>query len=87
MINPVIQYTTFERLTALLLSFRARKGVTPTGLGKVGSRGSLSDWDLFLLGAVSKLVATGGTYPFVCFFFFFLDVSGDRGGGRGEVEA
>lgn len=65
-INPVIQYTTFERLVGALLAWRiARRGVTPTGgAGGVG-RSSLSDWDLFVLGAVSKLVATGGTYPYV----------------------
>jgi hypothetical protein len=66
-INPVIQYTTFERLVGGLLAYRAvRKGVTSTGSrpGGVG-RSSLSDWDMFVLGAVSKLVATGGTYPYV----------------------
>ncbi|GFZ45945.1 hypothetical protein JCM24511_03678 [Saitozyma sp. JCM 24511] len=65
-INPVIQYTTFERLVGALLAWRiARRGVTPTGgAGGVG-RSSLSDWDLFVLGAVSKLVATGGTYPYI----------------------
>jgi adenine nucleotide transporter 17 len=68
-INPVIQYTTFERLVGVLLSWRiARRGVTPTSTGTGGGgvgRSSLSDWDLFVLGAVSKLVATGGTYPYV----------------------
>ncbi|RSH93758.1 hypothetical protein EHS25_006406 [Saitozyma podzolica] len=65
-INPVIQYTTFERLVGVLLAWRiARRGVTQTGgAGGVG-RSSLSDWDLFVLGAVSKLVATGGTYPYI----------------------
>lgn len=62
-INPVIQYTTYERLVGVLLAWRlARKGSQPTG--KVG-RSSLTDWDLFMLGAVSKLVATGGTYPYI----------------------
>ncbi|KAK4689127.1 solute carrier family 25 (peroxisomal adenine nucleotide transporter), member 17, partial [Tremellales sp. Uapishka_1] len=63
-INPVIQYTTFERLTSLLLNYRLSKGVTPTGKRGTG-RGALSDWDLFFLGALSKLVATGGTYPYI----------------------
>ena len=60
-INPVVQYTTFERLVTILLSYRqARSGTTAT---KPVGRSALSDWDLFLLGAVSKLIATGGTYP------------------------
>lgn len=64
-INPVIQYTTFERLVSVLLSYRlARTGASPTGK-KALTRSSLSDWDMFFLGAVSKLVATGGTYPYI----------------------
>ncbi|WWD16260.1 hypothetical protein CI109_100686 [Kwoniella shandongensis] len=64
-INPVIQYTTFERLVSLLLNYRlGRQGVTPTGKKALG-RSSLTDWDLFFLGAASKLVATGGTYPYI----------------------
>ncbi|WVF71817.1 hypothetical protein IAT40_006625 [Kwoniella sp. CBS 6097] len=64
-INPVIQYTTFERLVSLLLGYRlARQGATSTGQKALG-RSSLSDWDLFILGAASKLVATGGTYPYI----------------------
>ncbi|WVR05496.1 hypothetical protein IAU60_002514 [Kwoniella sp. DSM 27419] len=64
-INPVIQYTTFERLASVLLGLRlARRGATSTGAKALG-RSSLSDWDLFFLGAASKLVATGGTYPYI----------------------
>ncbi|OCF32094.1 solute carrier family 25 (peroxisomal adenine nucleotide transporter), member 17 [Kwoniella heveanensis BCC8398] len=64
-INPVIQYTTFERLVSVLLGYRlARQGATSTGQKALG-RSSLSDWDLFILGAASKLVATGGTYPYI----------------------
>ncbi|WRT67504.1 uncharacterized protein IL334_004476 [Kwoniella shivajii] len=64
-INPVIQYTTFERLVSVLLSYRlSRTGATSTGQKALG-RSSLSDWDLFFLGAASKLVATGGTYPYI----------------------
>ncbi|TYJ52460.1 hypothetical protein B9479_006935 [Cryptococcus floricola] len=64
-LNPVIQYTTFERLVSLLLGFRlAKQGATPTGKTALG-RSSLSDWDLFFLGALSKLVATSGTYPYI----------------------
>jgi len=66
--NPVIQYTTYERLVGMLLAYRTAKGgLTPTGKSGVLGRSSLSDWDLFFLGAASKLVATGGTYPYVSF--------------------
>ena len=61
----ICQYTTFERLVDLLLSYRlSRRGMTPMGKAAAG-RSSLSDWDFFFLGALSKLVATGGTYPYV----------------------
>ena len=66
--NPVIQYTTYERLVGMLLAYRTAKGgLTATGKSGVLGRSSLSDWDLFFLGAASKLVATGGTYPYVSF--------------------
>lgn len=61
-INPVIQYTTFERLVALLLSYRTTKG---NAQAATRGRSSLTDWDLFILGAASKLVATGITYPYI----------------------
>ncbi|EIW69688.1 hypothetical protein TREMEDRAFT_62557 [Tremella mesenterica DSM 1558] len=62
-INPVIQYTTYERLVGILLAWRiARRGTASSG--KVG-RSALTDWDLFILGAASKLVATGFTYPYI----------------------
>ncbi|WVW82682.1 hypothetical protein I302_104693 [Kwoniella bestiolae CBS 10118] len=65
-VNPVIQYTTFERLVSLLLTYRLnRQGTTSTTAQKALGRSSLSDWDLFILGAASKLVATGGTYPYI----------------------
>ncbi|BEJ12326.1 hypothetical protein CspHIS471_0207860 [Cutaneotrichosporon sp. HIS471] len=60
-INPVIQYTTFERMVTLLLNYRAKK----SGSATVGTRSALSDWDLFMLGAISKLIATGITYPYL----------------------
>jgi adenine nucleotide transporter 17 len=64
-LNDDDQYTTFERLVSVLLTYRlSRTGVTPTGKAAMG-RSSLSDWDMFFLGAASKLVATGGTYPYV----------------------
>lgn len=55
------QYTTFERLVSAVLSWRAKR----SGTTSVAGRGSLTDWDFFVLGALSKLVATGVTYPYV----------------------
>lgn len=64
-IKCLCQYTTYERLVGALLAWRAaRHGVTPRGK-QLSGRSSLTDWDLFLLGAASKLVATGVTYPYV----------------------
>lgn len=51
--NPVIQFVTSERLKNLLVKSRLARGVSA----------SLSDIDFFLIGALSKLVATGLTYP------------------------
>ncbi|KAJ1927009.1 hypothetical protein IWQ60_003305 [Tieghemiomyces parasiticus] len=47
--NPIIQYTVFERLRARL---------------QRGGR-NLGNLDFFLLGALSKLVATSVTYPYI----------------------
>ncbi|KAJ3090961.1 hypothetical protein HK102_002085 [Quaeritorhiza haematococci] len=48
-INPIIQFAVFERLKAAIL--RSKKALTAI--------------DFFILGAVSKLVATGSTYPYI----------------------
>ncbi|KAI9462048.1 mitochondrial carrier [Russula earlei] len=56
-VNPVLQYTIFEQLKNALV--RRRRRTT----GRTAIR--LTDWDFFLLGAVSKLVATGSTYPYI----------------------
>ena len=47
-INPVIQFTVFERLKASM-----EKKMTLNGL------------HFFILGAISKLIATGLTYPYM----------------------
>ena len=61
-INPVLQYTVFEQLKNMLIR-RRTASLRASGAGsKVAV---LSDWDFFLLGALSKLVATGSTYPYV----------------------
>ncbi|KAG6896935.1 hypothetical protein C0992_005200 [Termitomyces sp. T32_za158] len=61
--NPVLQYTVFEQLKNLLIASRTKK------LRAAGAAASvvaiLSDWDFFFLGALSKLVATGSTYPYI----------------------
>ena len=61
-INPIIQYTVFEQLKNWLVKGRTAK------LRASGARNAvavLSDWDYFFLGALSKLVATSSTYPYM----------------------
>ncbi|KAJ3067681.1 hypothetical protein HDU98_009117 [Podochytrium sp. JEL0797] len=53
-INPIIQYTVFERLKDMMQARRTAKG-----------GGLLTGFDFFLLGAVSKLCATSITYPYI----------------------
>jgi adenine nucleotide transporter 17 len=48
-INPIIQYTAFEKMKAVLLKRKK----------------SLTNADFFILGALSKLAATGITYPYM----------------------
>jgi adenine nucleotide transporter 17 len=52
-INPILQYTAFERLRSIALEGKRKRGVLPR----------LNDFEVFMLGAVSKLFATGLTYP------------------------
>lgn len=54
-INPVLQYTAFEQLKNWVVKSRLARAN--------GAKVSLSDWDFFWLGALSKLFATGLTYP------------------------
>ncbi|KAG6337348.1 hypothetical protein ID866_1721 [Astraeus odoratus] len=61
-VNPVIQYTIFEQLKNLLVKSRTAK-LRANGLSRAVA--VLSDWDYFLLGALSKLVATAVTYPYI----------------------
>ncbi|OZJ05202.1 hypothetical protein BZG36_02462 [Bifiguratus adelaidae] len=49
-INPIIQYTVFEQLKARWMKLKSS---------------NLSAWEFFVLGAVSKLAATGITYPYI----------------------
>lgn len=50
--NPIIQYTVFEQLKA----FWERRLAAGAKLGV---------WDFFILGAISKICATGVTYPYI----------------------
>lgn len=52
-INPILQYTAFERLRSAVMDGKKKRGVIPR----------LNDFEVFLLGALSKLLATGLTYP------------------------
>ncbi|KIO33897.1 hypothetical protein M407DRAFT_240810 [Tulasnella calospora MUT 4182] len=60
-VNPVIQYTVFEQLKNRLL---ARRTTRLRAAGS-GSAAILTSLDLFFLGSLSKLVATGSTYPYI----------------------
>ncbi|KAL9712685.1 hypothetical protein Ac2012v2_003922 [Leucoagaricus gongylophorus] len=61
-INPIIQYTVFEQLKNSLVARRTGK---LRAAGTAAAVASLSDWDFFLLGALSKLIATSATYPYI----------------------
>ncbi|KIK48861.1 hypothetical protein CY34DRAFT_797651 [Suillus luteus UH-Slu-Lm8-n1] len=61
-INPVLQYTVFEQLKNVLIKRRTLK-LRAGGSGNAVA--ILSDRDFFVLGALSKLVATGSTYPYI----------------------
>ncbi|EGN93068.1 hypothetical protein SERLA73DRAFT_190233 [Serpula lacrymans var. lacrymans S7.3] len=61
-INPVLQYTIFEQLKNMLIRTRTEK---MRAAGLVAAVAVLSDWDFFFLGALSKLVATSITYPYI----------------------
>ncbi|KAH7887768.1 peroxisomal membrane protein PMP47B [Phlebopus sp. FC_14] len=61
-INPVIQYTVFEQAKNFMIKSRTAK---LRAHGLTSAVAVLNDWDFFLLGALSKLVATGTTYPYI----------------------
>ncbi|KAJ7638795.1 mitochondrial carrier domain-containing protein [Roridomyces roridus] len=61
-INPVLQYTVFEQLKNALITSRTAK---LRAAGAAAAVAVLSDWDFFFLGALSKLVATSTTYPYI----------------------
>ncbi|KDR83772.1 hypothetical protein GALMADRAFT_671534 [Galerina marginata CBS 339.88] len=61
-INPIIQYTAFEQLKNFLISRRTAK---LRAAGAATAVAVLSDLDFLFLGALSKLVATSVTYPYI----------------------
>ncbi|KAF8974751.1 mitochondrial carrier domain-containing protein [Flammula alnicola] len=61
-VNPIIQYTVFEQFKNFLI---ARRTAKLRALGAATAIAVLSDLDFFLLGALSKLVATSFTYPYI----------------------
>jgi adenine nucleotide transporter 17 len=61
-INPIIQYTAFEQLKNLLITRRTNK---LHAAGAAVAVAVLSDLDFLLLGAISKLIATSITYPYI----------------------
>ncbi|KAF8348928.1 mitochondrial carrier domain-containing protein [Amanita rubescens] len=54
-VNPAITYGMFERVKSLVLLAR----------GKFGSNAKMSPWLAFLVGALSKTLATIVTYPYI----------------------
>ncbi|EIN10759.1 mitochondrial carrier [Punctularia strigosozonata HHB-11173 SS5] len=61
-INPVLQYTVFEQLKNILIK---RRTAVLRAAGQTAAVAILTDWDFFFLGALSKLVATSVTYPYI----------------------
>lgn len=55
-INPIIQYTVFEQLKAKWESL---------SVATTGKKTVMTGWHFFILGAISKLCATGTTYPYI----------------------
>lgn len=53
-INPIIQYTAFEQLKNFLLARRTSKSQV-AGAAAAAAAVTLTDWDFFILGALSKL--------------------------------
>jgi len=62
-VNPVIQYTVFEQLKNELVT-RRTAALRAAG-GAAVAAAVLTDLDFFLLGALSKFIATGSTYPYI----------------------
>lgn len=72
-INPILQFTLFEQLKNFLITRRSARALASSGASTQNTSSALAppasipltDLDFFLLGAVSKLFATGTTYPYL----------------------
>lgn len=64
-INPILQYTLFEQLKNILIARRKLMLNSKMSSKTIDSVMTLGDIDFFLLGAISKLFATGATYPYL----------------------
>ncbi|KAK0552685.1 hypothetical protein OC846_001823 [Tilletia horrida] len=73
-LNPILQYTVFEQLKNAVVKGRLARNAPAT----------LSDFDFFWLGALSKLVATGTTYPQIV-IKSRMQSGGTGKGARGNV--
>ncbi|KAE8212146.1 hypothetical protein CF319_g3780 [Tilletia indica] len=73
-LNPILQYTVFEQLKNAVVKGRLNRGASAT----------LTDFDFFWLGALSKLVATGTTYPQIV-IKSRMQSGGTGKGARGNV--
>jgi len=63
-INPGLQYAIFDQVKGVLMRRRAARANAAAGGGGRGKGGtSLSAFDAFILGAISKCIATVVTYP------------------------
>jgi adenine nucleotide transporter 17 len=75
--NPSIQFLVFDRLRLLVLRVLSQSGVGPRSLSVVES---------FILGAISKIVATLVTYPYIL-AKMRLQYKGDQSGAAGAAAA
>ncbi|XP_041026789.1 peroxisomal adenine nucleotide carrier 1-like [Juglans microcarpa x Juglans regia] len=79
--NPSIQYTVFDQLKQRLL-----KGKPSQKTGTESSPEALSAFSAFMLGAVSKCVATCLTYPAIRCKVMIQAAESDEDGGNQEAE-
>ncbi|KAG7996323.1 hypothetical protein I3843_01G153700 [Carya illinoinensis] len=79
--NPSIQYTVFDQLKQRLL-----KGKLSQKTGTESSPEALSAFSAFMLGAVSKCVATCLTYPAIRCKVMIQAAESDEDGGNQEAE-
>lgn len=64
-INPILQYTIFEKLSQLLLRHRLNKLAAVGSIASASIPARITPRDAFYLGALGKVVATSVTYPYL----------------------